>query len=62
MMKISELRTKEKSELYKDLKALSKEWFKLRLQRKLGEEPRAHNFKILRRDIARIKTVINEKR
>jgi large subunit ribosomal protein L29 len=61
-MKIEELRTKDKSELYKELKSLAQEWFKLRMQRKLGEEPRAHNFRILRKNIARIKTVINEKR
>lgn len=61
-MKFKELRAKSVDELYKEQKALLKEQFSLRMQKGLGETPRTHTFKELRKNIARIKTVLTEKK
>jgi large subunit ribosomal protein L29 len=61
MIKVSELRAKEFVALEAELHSLLKEKLKLHIQRGIGESPKSHNFKILRRDIARIKTVMHEK-
>lgn len=60
-MKYSELKAKSTEELQKELHALLKERFNLRMQRSLGEAPRPHSFKVVQRNIARIKTILNEK-
>ena len=60
-MKANELRSKSKAELKTELLALLKEQFNLRMQRGVGQEPKPHLFKRVRRDIARIKTILNEK-
>ena len=60
-MKFSELKEKNIAELEKELHALLKERFSLRMQKGLGEAPHAHNFQAVRRNIARIKTILNEK-
>jgi large subunit ribosomal protein L29 len=60
-MKFSELKEKSVTELEKELHALLKEQFSLRMQKGLGEAPRTNNFKVVRRNIARIKTILNEK-
>ena len=61
LMKAQQLRDKSPSELKDDLKALLKEQFNLRMQNVLGESPKYHYFKQVRRNIARIKTIISEK-
>lgn len=61
MMKVSELRAKEYTVLQEELNALLKEQLKLRIQKSVGEAPKAHNFKIVRRNIALMKTVMHEK-
>ena len=60
-MKFIELKEKNITELRKELHALLKEQFSLRVQKGLGETPRSHNFRVVRRNIARIKTILNEK-
>lgn len=60
-MKTSEIRNKTSEELIADLDTLQKEQFNLRLQRGIGEAPRSHNFKQVRRKIAQIKTILHEK-
>lgn len=60
-MKASELRAKTSDELTTELTALQKEQFNLRIQRSTGEAPRSHNFRQVRRKIAQIKTILNEK-
>lgn len=60
-MKASELRNKSVEELKKELLALLKEQFNLRIQRGVGQPPKAHLFKKVKLDIARIKTILNEK-
>ncbi len=59
-MKASELRNKTAVELQTELKGLLREEFNLRMQKATGQLTRGHQFKNIRRDIARIKTVMNE--
>ncbi len=61
-MKASELREKSQSELRETLNELLKEQFNLRMQRGTGRLGRPHLMKEVRRNIARVKTVINAKR
>lgn len=61
-MKAVELREKNVSELESELIGLYKEQFNLRMQRGAGQVSRPDQFKKVRRNIARIKTVLNEKK
>lgn len=61
-MKANELRAKKIEELVTELEALQKELFNLRMQKNVGEAPRPHNFKLVRRKIALVKTILNEKK
>lgn len=60
-MKALDLRSKNKDELNNELLALLKEQFNLRIQKGSGQTLKAHLFKKVRREIARIKTVLKEK-
>lgn len=60
-MKASELREKPIADLEKELVALRKEQFNLRMQMGSGQMVRPHLFSAARRNIARVKTVIAEK-
>ncbi|GAB4359941.1 MAG: hypothetical protein Kow006_29460 [Gammaproteobacteria bacterium] len=60
-MKASELREKSVEELRSELESLLREQFNLRMQRGSGQQPRPHLFSRVRKDIARVKTVLNEK-
>lgn len=60
-MKAAELRSKDEKELNDELIELRKEQFKLRMQYSMGQASRNHEFSRIRKDIARIKTVLNEK-
>ena len=61
-MKATELRDKSEVELRETLHDLLKEQFNLRMQRGTGQFSRPHLMKDVRRNIARVKTVINQKR
>jgi large subunit ribosomal protein L29 len=61
-MKASELRSKNIVELKQELLELMREQFKLRMQKSNDRLNRYHQFKVIRHDIARIKTVLNEKK
>ncbi len=61
-MKGRELRAKSDEELAKELDELSREAFNLRMQQGTGQLARPSQFKAVRRDIARVKTIINERR
>lgn len=61
-MKIEELRNLGREELAEKEKALKQELFKLNLQRHAGRVDKPHMFSLIRRDIARIKTILNEKK
>lgn len=60
-MKASELRQKGVNELKQERLALLREQFNLRMQRATGQLSKPHRFKQVRRDIARINTVLAEK-
>lgn len=61
-MKAAELREKSQAELTTELLELRKEQFNLRMQAGTGQLNRHHVVKNVRKDIARIKTVMSEKR
>jgi len=58
-MKASEVRTKTTQELRDMLVALRKRQFELRMQMGTGQLNELHQLREVRRDIARVKTVIN---
>jgi large subunit ribosomal protein L29 len=59
-MKASEIREKSVEEMTQELEALHKEQFNLRMQNTTGQLTRNSELKRVRRDIARIKTVLTE--
>lgn len=59
-MKVSELRNKSATELRDELQSLLREQFNLRMQKGTGQLARPHQFKRIRKDIARVKTIMNE--
>jgi len=60
-MKARELRDKTAKELNDLLLEKRREQFGLRMQKGLGQPPKGSLVKAVRRDIARIKTVMSEK-
>ena len=60
-MKATELRDKGAEELAQELIALRREQFNLRLQLATGQSMKSHRVREVRRDIARVKTILNEK-
>lgn len=60
-MNATELRNKSVDELKTELLDLLKEQFKLRMQHSTGQLARNHLLKDVRRNIARVKTVLNQK-
>lgn len=60
-MKVEDLRSKSVKELGSELLELRKEQFNLRMQAGVGQATRVHQFKLNRRNIARVKTIMNEK-
>ena len=61
-MKAGELRKKSEQDLQKELLELRKEQFSLRVQAATGQANSSHQFRQIRQNIARIKTVLNEKK
>ena len=59
-MKASELRDKSAAELQESLLELRKEQFNLRMQAGTGQLARPSEMSRVRKNIARIKTVLNE--
>ena len=59
-MKASELKTKTPDELTSELTSLKKEQFNLRFQRASGQLENTSRVRQVRRDIARIKTIIGQ--
>jgi large subunit ribosomal protein L29 len=62
MTKGSELRKKTAQDLQRDLLDLLREQFNLRMQKGTGQLGKPHRVKEVRREIARIRTVMNEQR
>jgi len=61
-MKITELRNLPKEELLLKEKALYDELSKLNIQRYTGSVEKPHKFGLIKQDIARIRTILNEKK
>ena len=61
-MNASEMRQKTDAELNQELHALLREQFNLRMQKSLGQTSRHDRFSKVRKDIARIKTILNERK
>jgi large subunit ribosomal protein L29 len=61
-MKASDVRTRTADELSSELETLGKEIFNLRFQRASGQLENTARVRQVRRDIARIKTVLGERR
>ncbi|MBC8299882.1 MAG: 50S ribosomal protein L29 [Pelagibacterales bacterium] len=61
-MKLEDYRKKTNIELSKELNVLLKERFALRIQRGSGLNPKPHLFSVNKKNIARIKTILNEKK
>jgi large subunit ribosomal protein L29 len=61
-MNAQDMREKNETELRDELSGLLREQFNLRMQRGIGQLATPHDLRRVRRDIARIKTVLNEKK
>ena len=59
-MKAQELRDKTPEQLREQLVALKKEAFNLRFQQATGQMESTARMRAVRRDVARVKTVINQ--
>ena len=60
-MSATELRDKSPDQLREELANLKKEQFNLRFQAATGSLENPARIKVVRRDVARVKTVLNEK-
>ena len=60
-MKAQDLRTKNEGELKQDLTGLLQEQFNLRMQKGSGQAVKAQELRRIRRNIARVRTLLNEK-
>jgi len=60
-MKLKEMRGKEPAELKEELFKLRREQFNLRMARASGQPPKNDQWTKVRRNIARLKTVLGEK-
>ena len=60
-MDAHDLRAKNETDLREELSGLLREQFNLRMQRGIGQLATPHDLRRVRRDIARVKTFLNEK-
>jgi large subunit ribosomal protein L29 len=60
-MKSSELRAKDKAQLDQELQELLKAQFSLRMQKATQQLSNSSQIKRVRRDIARVRTILREK-
>ncbi len=61
-MKIKDLRALTDDELLAKEKSLKEDLYKLNLQRYSGRVDKPHMFGVVKKDIARVKTILNEKK
>ncbi len=61
-MKANEFRSKSAAELQEELIKLRREQFNLRMQQASGQLAKPDQFRKVRKDIARLKTVMGEQR
>ena len=60
-MKVAEFRDLQVDELRQREKDMDDQLFRLRIQKSMGQLEAAHKLKTVRRDLARVKTVLREK-
>jgi large subunit ribosomal protein L29 len=60
-MTVEDIRNKDAAALEQELLDLRREQFNLRMQRASGQLAKPHQMKLVRRNIARVKTVLGEK-
>ena len=60
-MKVGEIRELDVDELRQREKDMDDQLFRLRIQKSMGQLEAAHKLKAIRRDLARVKTVLREK-
>lgn len=60
-MNASELKEKSVEELNGELLSLLEQQFKLRMQKSTGQLAQTHLLKATKKDIARVRTILNEK-
>ena len=60
-MKGSELKELSQDELTQKLRDLKEEYLNLRTERALGRLGQPHRFRLVKRDIARVMTILREK-
>lgn len=60
-MNAKDIRSKSTQELLDEIKSLLREQFNLRMQKGLSEGLKTHQFKQVRRAIARVKTILAER-
>ena len=60
-MKVAEIRDLGVDELQQRVKDYDDQLFRLRIQKSMGQVEAAHKVKSVRRDLARVKTVLREK-
>ena len=60
-MKVAEFRDLQVDELRQREKDMDDQLFRLRIPKSMGQLEAAHKLKALRRDLARVKTVLREK-
>ncbi len=60
-LKANDLQAKSPEELTETLHELRKEQFNLRMSQGSGQQVKPHLFKLVRRNIARVKTVLSSK-
>lgn len=60
MSSAQDYRKMSETDLGVELVNLRREQFNLRMQMGTGNTPKIHRFSVVRRDIARVKTVLNE--
>ena len=60
-MKVSELRARDQAQLSKELEELLRAQFSLRMQKATQQLTNSSQLKKVRRDIARVRTILKEK-
>jgi len=60
-MEVKDLKDKNVEELQQELLNLKREHFDLRMQKGSGQLAQTHRLKEVRRDVARVKTILTEK-
>ena len=61
-MELKELRQKSADDLKSHLLELHKEQFSLRMQKATGQLTKTHDIRLVRREIARVNTLLTEKK